>query len=146
VVYDYNLVVSEDMWKKCSVVSVINVGMHVASRDTYLRWTIGRLLCATWDDFMLSVMVFDLPTAWVKNNQQLLAVVGHTSCSEYSKSRIVNWGIHTYCISLPLGTHALLTFELATLLMFLNVNLRLIFSTLPVLPSHMSSPRLRITF
>ena len=30
--------------------------------------------------------------------------------------------------------------------MFLNVNLRLIFSTLPMLPSHVSSPRLRITF
>ena len=33
-----------------------------------------------------------------------------------------------------------MTFELATLLMFLNVNLRLIFSTLPMLPSHVSSP------
>jgi len=32
-----------------------------------------------------------------------------------------------------------MTFELATLLMFLNVNLRLIFSTLPMLPSHVSS-------
>jgi len=30
--------------------------------------------------------------------------------------------------------------------MFLNVNLRLIFSTLPMLPSHVSSPCLRITF
>jgi len=39
-----------------------------------------------------------------------------------------------------------LTFELATLLMFLNVNLRLIFSTLPMLPSHVSSQCLRITF
>jgi len=39
-----------------------------------------------------------------------------------------------------------LTFVLATLLMFLNVNLRLLFSTLPVLPSHVSSLRLRITF
>jgi len=33
-----------------------------------------------------------------------------------------------------------MTFELATLLMFLNVNLRLIFSTLPMLLSHVSSP------
>ena len=39
-----------------------------------------------------------------------------------------------------------MTSELATLLMFLNVNLRLIFLTLPMLPSHVSSPRLRITF
>jgi len=30
--------------------------------------------------------------------------------------------------------------KLATLLMFLNVNLRLILSTLPMLPSHVSSP------
>jgi len=30
--------------------------------------------------------------------------------------------------------------------MFLNVNSRLIFLTLPILPSHVSSPRLRITF
>jgi len=30
--------------------------------------------------------------------------------------------------------------------MFLNINLRLIFLTLPVLPSHVSSLRLRITF
>jgi len=39
-----------------------------------------------------------------------------------------------------------MTFEPATLLMFLNVNLRPIFLTLPILPSHVSSPRLRITF
>ena len=39
-----------------------------------------------------------------------------------------------------------LTSELATLSMFLNVNLRLICSTLPKLPSHVTSPRLRITF
>jgi len=39
-----------------------------------------------------------------------------------------------------------LTFEPATLSMFLNVNSRLIFLTLPILPSHVSSPRLRITF
>jgi len=30
--------------------------------------------------------------------------------------------------------------------MFLNVNLTPIFLTLPILPSHVSSPRLRITF
>jgi len=41
--------------------------------------------------------------------------------------------------SAAIGTICRLTFELATLLMFLNVNLRLIFSTLPLLPSHVSS-------
>ena len=47
---------------------------------------------------------------------------------------------------LSIGTICRMTFEPATLSMFLNVNSRLIFLTLPILPSHMSSPRLRITF
>ena len=48
---------------------------------------------------------------------------------------------HVYC-----RLYYLLTFELATLLMFLNVNLRLIFLILSMLPNHVSSPRLRTTF
>jgi len=55
------------------------IDMHVASRGTYLRWTIGRLQCATWDDFTLWVMLFDLLTASVKNNRQPSAMVNHTA-------------------------------------------------------------------
>jgi len=54
------------------------------------------------------------------------------------------WRLRSQCVIIIIII--IMTFELATLLMFLNVNLRLIFSTLPMLPSHVSSPHLRITF
>ena len=70
----------------------------------------------------------------------------------YSGRRDLDWGLSSFvCSVFKLFVrlecyYYLSTFELATLLMFLNVNLRLIFSTLPLLPSHVSSPRLRLTF
>ena len=50
--------------------------------------------------------------------------------------------------TLPLltGTICHVTLETATLLAFLSVNLKVIFLALPILPSHVSPPRLRITF
>ena len=56
----------------------LSVDMPVASRGTYLRWTIGRSQYGTWGDFTLSVTLFDLLTALIKNNRQLLIMVDHT--------------------------------------------------------------------
>jgi len=39
-----------------------------------------------------------------------------------------------------------MTVETATLYAFLSVNLKVVFLALPILPSHVSPPRLRITF
>jgi len=68
----------------------------------------------------------------LRSSSQYLLSVGYmrtvSSSRCFKHSAAINWN------DLPM------TFELATLLMFLNVNLRLIFSTLPMLPSHVSSP------
>jgi len=63
-----------------------------------------------------------------------------------SASQVIGWKDRVFFGWEDYHTICHMTFEPATPLMFLNVNLRLVFLTLPMLPSHVSSPRLRITF
>ena len=75
----------------------------------------------------------------LRSSSQHLLSVGYMrtvlSSRCFKHSAALNWN------DLPYDIRAY-----ATLSMFLNVNSRLIFLTLPILPSHVSSPRPRITF
>jgi len=60
--------------------------------------------------------------------------------------RIVYLRIVTNTLQLLTETIRRMTLETAALLAFLSVNLKVTFLALPILPSHVSLPHLRITF
>jgi len=51
-----------------------------------------------------------------------------------------------WTLQLLTGTIYRMTLETVALLVFLSINLKVIFLALPILPSHVSPQRLRITF